>query len=92
MLPQCVDAFSSGAGAGSSGGCGCYHGGLCRFTEFQELPSLSARMLWEPSRHCSCLLGVSGDRQGKFSELVCSSEKSVNGEREKKSVLIPISV
>lgn len=61
-------------------------------TELWELPFLNAPELWEGCRRCSCVLSVAGNMQGKFLNLVCLSEKSVNGEHKKKRVLIPVSL
>lgn len=57
-------------------------------SEFGELPFPDAHLLQEVQWPFSCLPGMSGERQGRFSKLGCSSEKSVNGEHRKKSVLI----
>lgn len=61
-------------------------------TEFWELPFLDAPELQEGCRCNSCVLSVAGNMQGKFSNLVCLSEKSVHGEQKKKRVLIPVSL
>lgn len=61
-------------------------------SELWELPFLDAPELQEGCRCYSCVLSVAGNVQGKFPNLVCLSEKSVNGEQKKKRVLIPISL
>lgn len=61
-------------------------------SRFQELPFLNAPVLQEVRRHCSCLLGVSGERQRNFLKLMCLSKKAVNGTYKKKSALNPVSV
>lgn len=54
-------------------------------TELWELPFLNAPELWEGCRRCSSVAE-------KFLNLVCLSEKSLNGEHKKKRVLIPVSL
>lgn len=61
-------------------------------SEFGELPFPNAHMLQEVRWPFSCLPGMSGERQGKFSKIGCSSEKSGNGECRKKNVLIAASL